>query len=255
MRQSLKSQLKEAQSSVGSWLQINSPDVAELMAGAGFDWLCVDMEHGAIEVPDLPNLFRAIRNGGSIPLVRLSENCPFLIKRVLDAGAEGIIVPMIKSAAEIRAAVAATRYPPQGIRGIGFARCNQHGVGFPDYFEGWNDRVVVVAQIEHIDAVRDIDNIFACEGVDAFLIGPYDLSGSMDMTGQFEAPEVKAAIRDTLEAGRRHGVPAGIHVIPPDPDEVRRRIEEGFRFIAVSLDAYMLGELTRRVMKEIREHL
>jgi 2-dehydro-3-deoxyglucarate aldolase len=251
----LKKKLKDNVLSIGSWLQFNSPDVAEVMAKAGFEWLVVDMEHGPIEVADLPNLFRAIENGGALPLVRLSENNPHLIKRVLDAGAQGIIVPMIQSADEFRQAVESAKYPPQGRRGIGYARANNYGLGFEKYFKRINDDVVIILQIEHISAVNDIEEIFSVKEIDSFLIGPYDLSGSMNKTGCFDDPEVEAAIQKVLQAAKKQQITAGIHVIPPDVNEVRRRVNEGFKFIAVSIDTYMLGTLTSQSFQALKELL
>lgn len=251
----LKKKLKDNALSIGSWLQFNSPDVAEVMAKAGFEWLAVDMEHGPIDVADLPDLFRAIENGGALPLVRLSENNPYLIKRVLDAGAQGIIVPMIRTADEIKQAVESAQYPPKGLRGIGYSRGNNYGLDFEKYFNRFNNDVVVVAQIEDISAVNNIEEIFSVEEIDSFIIGPYDLSGSMNKTGCFDDPEVKAAIQKVFDAAKKRRITPGIHVIPPDVNEVRRRINEGFKFIAVSMDTYMLGTLASQLFQALKELL
>lgn len=249
----LKMKLRRCQPMVGSWLQINSPDVAEMMSNAGFEWLTIDMEHGAISVGDLPNLIRAIELGGAVPLVRISENDPFLIKRVLDAGAEGIIVPMVKSASEVGNAIRAAKYPPEGMRGVGYSRANRYGIGFGEYVNRINRDVMVIAQIEHIDAVRDVENIFSVKGLDGFIIGPYDLSGSMGKIGRLHDAEIQSAIRKTLRAGLAHKVAAGIHVIAPDVQEVRRRRKEGFRFIAVSTDAFMLGRCATEIVNSLED--
>jgi 2-dehydro-3-deoxyglucarate aldolase len=251
----LKKKLKDNALSIGSWLQFNNPDVAEVMAKAGFEWLAVDMEHGPIDVTDLPNLFRAIENGGALPLVRLSENSPYLIKRVLDAGARGIIVPAIRTAEEAKRAVDSAQYPPRGRRGIGYARANNYGLDFKTYFNRFNDDVVVVIQIEDIGAVNDIEEIFSVKEIDSFLIGPYDLSGSINKTGCFDDPEVKAAIQKVLDAAKRRRIAPGIHVILPDVNEVRQRINEGFKFVAVSMDTYMLGTLASQLFQPLRELL
>jgi 2-dehydro-3-deoxyglucarate aldolase len=251
----LKKKLKDNVLSIGSWLQFNSPDVAEVMAKAGFEWLAVDMEHGPIDVADLPDLFRAIENGGALPLVRLSENSPHLINRVLDAGARGIIVPMIRTADELKQVVKSAQYPPKGRRGIGYARANNYGRDFKTYFNHFNDDIVVVAQIEDIGAVNDIEEIFSITEIDSFLIGPYDLSGSINKTGCFDDPEVKAAIQRVLDAAKKRRITPGIHVIPPDVTEVRQRINEGFKFIAVSMDTYMLGTLASQLFQALKELL
>ncbi len=251
----LKKKLGKKEVTIGSWLQINSSDVAEIMAKSGFEWLVVDMEHGSISVRDLPCLFRAIENGGACPLVRLSENNSFLIKRVLDAGAKGIIVPMVKSVEEVKNAISAAKYPPEGIRGIGYSRANEYGNNFTDYFKSFNENVVVIIQIENIDAVKNIDNIFSVKGVDGFIIGPYDLSGSMNKTGKFDDQEVVDMINKTFKSAVKHDIVPGMHVIPPDPEEVKKRINGGFKFIAVSIDGFMLISLAVKTLKRIKELL
>jgi len=246
----LKKKLKNRELVIGSWLQLNSPDVAEILA-KWFEWLVIDMEHGAISIGDLPDMLRAVESGGAYPLVRLSENNPFLIKRVLDAGARGIVVPMIKTALEAQNAVKAAKYPPEGGRGIGYSRANNYGVNFKEYFGSFNREVVIIIQIEAIEAVRNIDSIFSVKGIDAFIIGPYDLSGSMNKTGKFNSHEFVRAVKTVYASAEKNKITAGIHVIPPSPEEVKSRISEGFKFIAVSTDAFMAINMAQNILKEI----
>jgi 2-dehydro-3-deoxyglucarate aldolase len=242
---------------LGSWVNTCSPVVAELMAAAGFDFLTVDAEHSAIDVPQAEALFRAIRAGNPdcAPLVRLPASDYATTKRYLDAGAAGVIAPLINSAEQARELVRAVKYPPQGARGVGFCRANLYGMHFDEAVASANDQTFVCVQIEHADGVRHIEEILAVAGVDAAFIGPYDLSASLGVTGQFEHPKMIEAKQCILDACRRHGVASGIHVVPPDLDEVVRRFQEGYRLIAYSLDITMLAKACQDGLAEIRRSL
>ena len=224
---------------------IGHPAVAEILAHAGFDWLVADLEHSTLSIADAGELIRTIDLCGVAPLVRLTENDPSQIKRVMDAGAHGIIAPMINSPAEAERAVKATRYPPQGRRGVGLGRAQGYGVGFRDYVTWQKSEAVVAVQIEHRDAVDNIDAILAVDGVDAFLIGPYDLSCSLGLPGALDHPLVLQAIEHVREAGRRSGKPGGIHIVEPDPDQLVKAVGAGFRFIAYGVDFRMLDVAAR----------
>lgn len=247
--------LKDRERTFGSWITIGHPIVAELMAQAGFDWLAVDTEHGAIDLPQAQVLFQAMRAGNPacVPFVRLVGNQYEVTKRYLDAGAMGVIVPLVKSADEAREAVKSVKYPPEGERGVGITRAHMYGPGFEDYMARANRETVVVVQIEHTRSVENIEEILAVPGVDVVFMGPYDLSASMGITAQFDHPRMKTAIKRVLQACENAKVLPGIHVVPPSIDEVKRRLDEGFRFIAYSLDILMLGEMCREGLKEIKK--
>jgi len=248
----VKQKLARGEVCRGGWIQIGHPAVAEIMAHAGFDWIAIDDEHAIIDFETGGNIFGAIRNSGTVAMVRVRENNELVIRRWLDAGAQGIIVPMIDTAEQARAAVASAQYPPRGRRGFGFCRANQYGAEFPAYVRDANDDLLLIAQIEHIEAVRNIDAILAVEGIDGTFIGPYDLSGSMGLTGQLTHPDVQEAIRATLDASRRHHKAAGVHVTAVAPDQVAQAVEEGFTFIGLSLDCVMLHHACRLMMAESR---
>ncbi len=237
----VKAALEQGGISFGSWVTIASPVVAELMAESGLDWLAIDCEHGANDLESSLCLLQAMKATACVPFVRLPANDPIWIRRYLDAGFMGLIVPLVNTAEEAAAAVRVAKYPPVGIRGIGIGRAHGYGRGFAEYLEQANDEVMVVPQIEHIRAVENIDSILAVEGVDAVFIGPYDLSGSMGLLGQFDHPRMLEAMDTVLTACQSAGKAAGIHVVYPEPDEVQRRIAQGFRFIALSLDILMLS--------------
>ena len=236
----LKTKLKEKQVAVGSWITLSHPAIAEIMAKAGFDWLAVDLEHSVITIREAEELIRIIDLCGVVPLVRLSANDPVQIKRVMDAGSHGVIVPMVNSVFEAEHAVSAVRYPPRGTRGVGLARAQGYGVSFDKYLEWVNKNAVVIVQVEHIDAVNNLEAILAVEGVDGFIVGPYDLSSSLGVPGQFDHPLMKEAMQRIETVGIASGKAPGIHVIEPKPDELKSRIEQGYRFVAYSLDIRML---------------
>jgi 2-dehydro-3-deoxyglucarate aldolase len=224
---------------VGSWIQIPHASVAEIMGRAGYDWVAVDMEHGAISPHQLPDLFRALELGGTLPLVRLAQGHPKDCKQALDAGAGGVIVPMVESAEQLQAVRDACCWPPAGSRGVGFSRANLFGKDF-DAYQAEARSPLLVAMIEHVRAVERLDAILDVDGLDALLVGPYDLSASMGLTGRFDHDDFKAAMQRIKDLAGRIGVPAGVHVVQPSKSELGQRIREGYRFLAYSIDAVML---------------
>ncbi len=251
----LKFKLAQAELTIGSWITLGHPSIAEIMAAAGFDWLVLDMEHSVLELSEIQTLIQVLDGQECPAIVRLTSNHPDQIKRVMDAGATGVMVPMIRSAADAKTAVQAVYYPPRGQRGVGLARAQGYGARFQQYQDWLEKNAVVVAMIEHIDAVNAIDSILSIDGIDAYIIGPYDLSGSMGRIGEFNHPEVTSAIERVLEAGNRLGKPGGIHVVEPDQDELRQRIAAGFSFIGYSLDIRILDTLCRNHLQSIKANL
>lgn len=249
----VREKLKRNQPVVGSWINTGSTVVAELMASTGFDYLAVDAEHSPVDLSGAADLFRAVRSGNPRceAFVRLPGCDHDTIKRYCDAGATGLIAPLVNTPEQARSVVQAVKYPPLGKRGVGFARCNQYGARFDEATASANDQTTVVVQIEHIQAVENIDGILSVEGVDAAFIGPYDLSASMGLMGQTAHPEVQRAIGRILKTCRARGVAAGLHVVEPDPSQVAGRIQEGFTFLAYSLDITMLNYLCLTGLEEI----
>ena len=251
----LKLKLAQGELTVGSWITLGHPSIAEIMAAAGFDWLVLDMEHSVLELSEIQMLIQVLDGKECPAIVRLTSNHPDQIKRVMDAGATGVMVPMIKSAADAKTAVQAVYYPPRGQRGVGLARAQGYGAKFQQYRDWLEKNAVIVVMIEHIDAVNSIDSILSVDGIDAYIIGPYDLSGSMGRIGEFNHPEVTSAIERVLEAGNRLGKPGGIHVVEPDQDELRQRIAAGFSFIGYGLDIRILDTLCRSHIQSIKANL
>ena len=254
MNSLLKNKLKSSALTIGSWITLGHTGIAEIMARAGYDWIVVDMEHSVISIDTAGELIRVIDLCGVAPLVRLTSNHPDQIKRLMDAGAHGIVVPMVKSVDDAARAVAAARYAPEGSRGVGLARAQSYGVAFNEYFEWQKHGSVVIVQIEHRDALDQLDAILTVPGVDGFIVGPYDLSCSMGLPGQFEHPDFISALDRILEAGHRLGVPAGLHIVEPDGEGLARAILQGYRFIAYSVDIRLLDVGARQGLQHLQEH-
>jgi 2-keto-3-deoxy-L-rhamnonate aldolase RhmA len=236
----LKEKLQKKEITIGSWITLGHPSIAEIMAGVGFDWLTIDMEHSAITLDQTQSLVQIIELCGLSPLVRVGHNDPHIIKRVMDTGAHGVIVPMVNTKEEAEKAVASVKYPPAGFRGVGLARAQKYGKDFDGYRQ-WNEREsIVIVQIEHIKAVDNLESILSVEGVDGFIVGPYDLSGSLGVPGLFEHPDVVSALERVKVVSSEMNKPAGFHVVSPNPKECIRRIEDGYTFIAYSLDTLLL---------------
>jgi len=247
----LKAKLRTGEQIYGCWVTLAHPLIPEILAPAKFDYLVLDMEHSSLELNDILPMIISTEACGMIPLVRVGENDPNLIKRIMDAGSYGVIVANVKSRAEADAAVNAVRYPPEGTRGVGLYRAQGFGKTFEEY-KRWNrDESLVVIQIEHIDAVRDIESILAAPGIDAFMIGPYDLSGSMGKPGAFNDPDVEAALQRVLAVAREKKVPAGFHSVSSSPEEAARRRGEGYRMLAFSVDAIFLGDAAIQAMDRL----
>ena len=257
MKQSktLKQKIINRDITIGSWITIGSNTIAEILANAGFDWLVVDLEHTTISIEQAGDLIRTIDLAGVSPLVRLTSNDENQIKRVMDSGAHGIVVPMVKNSDDAIRAVSSTRYPPLGVRGVGLARAQGYGDTFKEYLD-WQSDInfgpIVIVQIEHIDAVNNLKEILSVNGVDAFIIGPYDLSCSMGIPGEFENPIFLQAMNNILRIGESMNAISGLHVVEPDTKKLNSAITAGHRFIAYSVDIRMLDVTARNGINEFK---
>lgn len=254
-RHHLPSRLRDGRPSIGSWLTIPHPTIAEIAAQAGFEWLVVDLEHTSIGIDEAAELIRVIDLCGTVPLVRLTSHDASQIKRVLDAGAGGILVPMVNDAGTAAEAVAATRYAPSGTRGVGLARAQRYGVGFREYVSWHMSGIAVIVQIEHVDALPHLEEIFSVDGVSGFIVGPYDLSASMGYPGEFQHPEFKTVLSQILNAGRRAECPAGYHLVEPNPDELGPLFKAGYSFVAYSVDMRFLDVSARLGVEALSNHI
>jgi len=252
---SLKKKLQNNELTFGSWIMMSSTMSVEVMALAGFDWLVVDIEHTAIDLETTLSLISTIQAHHMKALVRVSKNEEVVIKRVLDMGADGIIVPMVCSKEDAIEAVNYAKYPPFGKRGVGLNRAQKYGTKFEEYKKWVDEELVIIAQIEHIDAVENIDDILQVEGIDGTIIGPYDLSGSMGYPGEFDREDVKVAVQKVLDRCKKHNMPSGFHVVDTDPKNIQLKIDQGCTFLAYGIDYFFMRDAAMNGMKSLKDGL
>jgi 2-dehydro-3-deoxyglucarate aldolase len=209
------------------------------------------MEHSVTDYFKAEQLIAIIQSKGLKAFVRVGENNTRIIKRVLDAGADGIIVPMVTTVEDAKKAVEAVKYPPHGKRGVGLARAQKYGFGFEDYKAGKANEIVLIAQIEHVDAVKNLESILAIDGIDGTFIGPYDLSGSMGKPGKYNDEDVKEVLQRYEDTVNKYDKLIGYHVIEPDIRLVKDKLNKGYNFIAFSLDTLFLGVKARTEMEKL----
>lgn len=249
MAKPFKTALAQDGPQVGILLSLPSPEIAEIAVEAGFDWLFIDMEHGLLDFASVQRMVQAA--AGRTPcIVRVAANDPAWIGKALDTGADGLIFPHVNSAAEAAACVRAALYAPAGARSIGVARSQGYGAGIREDLDSANGRVALIAQAEHIDAVRAIDSILEVPGLDAVFIGPLDLSASLGIPGRTDDARVQDAIGTTLAAARMRGIPAGLFA--PGAAAARAAFSRGFSFVAAGTDGALLVEAARALVDGIR---
>lgn len=244
----IRAKIRRGERTVGTWLQLPCPDVAEIIGRMGYEWAAVDLEHGSFTRAMLPDIFRALERWGTMPFARIAEADMRQIKAALDSGAQGLIFPMIESREQLDKAIAWSLYPggnefKEGRRGVGFCRANAFGLDFAKHAApgiGLAQDIVLVAQIEHVDALANLDSIFAHPRLDACMVGPYDLSASMDLTGQFDHPDFLGALTFIELKAKKHGIALGYHVVQPDEKALHIKIAEGYTFLAYGIDALFL---------------
>jgi 4-hydroxy-2-oxoheptanedioate aldolase len=248
----VKERLRQGKPTFGTWLSLGNLHAARVLARSGFDWLTLDMEHAAIDWSQAATLFAAVADAGCVPLCRVPEGEHGHIKRALDAGAWGIVAPMVDTVEQARTIIAAAKYPPVGNRSVGGGL---HALNFAastsDYYERANDEILVVLQTESPRGVENAEAIYSLPGCDAIFVGPTDLSFNM-RTPEGRKPtasEVEAMILRVIVAGKKVGTPTGIHSM--DPQNALHRAEQGMQFIAVSSDLGMMNATTQEYIKVI----
>jgi len=245
----LREALKKGKPLVGTLLTVDSTEVAEALALSGFDWIFVDLEHGSLSLHDAQRALQAIANRCHT-LVRVPDGTTENIKRVLDMGCSGIIVPMVNTAAYAQRIAALSKYPPVGERSVGIGRAQGYGLRFTEYLEVANEQTTVVVQIEHRDAVADVNQIVAVPGIDAVFVGPYDLSNSMGLVGQVSHPDVRAAIDKVRAACAQTNLPTGIFC--STAEQAVREIKAGVTLLAVGADISLMTNSAKLLMDAVR---
>lgn len=246
--------LKQEAYPTGTWLSINSPTVAEVTASLPVDFVVIDTEHSAMGLETVENMVRGVDavDGDTGSIVRVPGNDKDHLKRVLDIGVDGVLVPRIETAEEARDLVEATTYPPEGDRGIASGRASDYGGDFQEYVEHADDLVVTIAQIETKRGVENASEIAAVEGIDAIFIGPADLSGSLGIFAQWDSELLDQYINDAIRASKEHEKPVGTLVI--QPEDIETRIDQGFDFLAVGKDTATLGSGTDELVSNCKDY-
>ncbi|MEM4465686.1 MAG: aldolase/citrate lyase family protein [Ignisphaera sp.] len=247
----LKRKLKGGVATVGTWVTINHPDVVDALSELPFDWLIFDMEHAPLEVSDIEVLMMPLRGCEVAPIVRVPWNDMVAIKRALDIGAEGILIPWVSTREEAEAAIKYVSYPPQGLRGFGPRRAVRYGFrSFLDYYSRFEpEERVVVIQIETARALENLEDILSVKGIDVAFIGPADLTVNLGIPLQYSHPMLIEAISKTLKACEKYNIAAGIHAF--DVNQAKKYIEEGFRFISIEGDIGFIIRAAKDILKTL----
>lgn len=247
----LKQLWSEGKPAVGLWTMIGNEAVVEVAAKMDLDYILLDCEHGLTSYEAILPQLRAMNGERPTSVVRVPSSEPAIFKRVLDMGAEAVLVPQVRSAEEVVGIVAACRYPPVGDRGVAGGRAAAYGLDFKDYLARANEQIAVIVQIETTEAVDNVDAIMAVEGLDAALIGPADLSTVLGCSLDFEAPKFLAAVEKIQAAARAVGKPMGMFC--GSPKETKKRLEQGFQMVNIGTDMTFLVTAMARGIREVRE--
>jgi 2-keto-3-deoxy-L-rhamnonate aldolase RhmA len=235
---------------IGTWVMSASPIVAEAVGCAGFDWAVIDMEHSPLDLMDAVHLMQAVAGTPMLPVLRVPWNDTVMVKRVLDAGATTVLFPFVQNADEARRAVAATRYPPQGVRGMaGMSRGSRFGT-VPDYYKVANAQIGVIVQLETPAALTQLESIASVDGVDAVFLGPADLSGAMGHVGQLTHPKVMAAMTDAVKRCKALRIPVG--TVGGTPELVAQYRMIGFDYVAIASDLGLLMRAAQAALGTLR---
>ncbi len=249
MQEHFKEKLARQDLLVGTIVTLPSPEIAEIFCGAGFDWLFVDLEHSTLSIKDAQAILQAA--APKVPcVVRIPSNDEVWIKKALDIGSSGIIVPQVRTAEEAQRAVRFCKYPPAGSRSVGIARAQGYGQKFQEYVATANDETAVIIQIEHIDAVKNLEKILDVSGIDCLFVGPYDLSASMGKIGDIVHAEVQDAISQVKKCAEKAKMPLGI--FGASAEAVKPHIDNGYTLIAVGIDTLLLGNAARSIIAAVK---
>jgi 2-dehydro-3-deoxyglucarate aldolase len=250
----LKKSLNDNKVTMGSWIQIPDPAIVEIMVCNccnKLDWICIDIEHGSIGIKSMINLIRTIERFDIVPVVRIPKNDYIWIHRTLDAGAKGIIIPMINTKEEAVFAISESRYPPFGKRSFGYSRSNFYGSDFNESVKKSNDEISVILQIENIEAINNLEEILLLDGFDGTFIGPYDLSGSMGILGDFDNDKFNNVLNKYLRLSDKYNKPAGVHIVNPTNSIIKTNLLSGYKTIAIGIDTVFLANKVKEIFNEL----
>lgn len=245
-RRNLKAKLRRRRRVYAAWTSLAHPSITEIFARSGVDFVGIDIEHSTISQEQARQIIAACQGNGILCLPRIASHNMEMIKRLLDSGADGIIVPMVSEPQEVERLISWCKYPPRGQRRYGISRAQAYGFDFDEYANGWNESSVLIIQIESVQGVQNIDKLLAFEDVDGAMIGPYDLSGSMNIPGRIDDPRVTRAARKVIAACSEFHKACGTQIIEPDVKNIRKAFASGYTFTVLASDVFILWKWAAR---------
>lgn len=246
-RQELKQKFQKCETIFGSWTSLAHPSITEIFARSGVGFLGIDLEHSTTNQEQSQRIIAAAQADGVVCLPRVASHNPEMIRRLLDSGADGMIVPMVQNALDVERMIEWAKYPPLGRRGFGVSRAQGYGMDFAQYTQTWNDSSILIAQIESIGAVERIDEILAYPELDGVMVGPYDISGSLGIPGQIEHQKVVDAGKRVIAACQRHKKSCGTHLVEASEQRIKKALETGFSFVILSSDVFLLWKWAEQI--------
>lgn len=246
-RLALRAKLRSRKPVFAAWTSLGHPSITEIFCRSGVDFIGIDIEHSIISQEQSQRIIAASQASGSLCLPRVASHNMEMIKRLLDSGADGIIVPMVNTVEEARNIVSWCKYPPQGKRSFGISRGQGYGFDFDSYVKRWNSTSSLIIQIESISGVENIGEILELDGIDGAMVGPYDLSGSLNLPGKLNHPKVREAAKQVINACRKYGKACGTQIIEPDDVQIKKAFKEGFTFVVLSSDVFLLWKWSEKI--------
>ena len=246
-----REKLSSKDCSLGAWITLSEPKIAEIFGGCGFAWVLVDLEHSGISIAVAEQHLRILAKFDTISLCRPTGRSIDQMRRLLDAGADGFILPMVNSIDDLEPAILASRFPPEGQRGMGLHSANGFGLHFEEYLTQQLHKPILIAQIENIEGVNNIDSIAASAEVDGIFLGPYDLSLSLGSPGDFSSKEFSDSVRRVKEVCLKYQKPIGIHSISTDITDTRKLVDQNYHFMACSLDTKILLDVGLKFLTDL----
>lgn len=250
----LKSKFRQRQQVFGAWTSLGHPQVSEMLVCSGVDFLGIDIEHSTISHEQSQRIIAVCKAKGIACLPRVASHNPEAIRRLLDSGADGIIVPNVETSEQIEKIIDWMKYPPFGKRGFGIARAQGYGHDFEKYISTWNENSILVIQIESKQAVENIDDLLKYDEVDGVMIGPYDISGSLKIPGQIDHPLVQEAGKNVVEACTKFGKGCGTQEVDPNLENIGQAIENGYTFIVLASDIFILWKWGEKMQEIVGHH-
>lgn len=252
-RKALKKKMQHRKRAFAGWVSYAHPSITETFAMAGFDFVAIDMEHGTVSLEQAQRIIAAAQAEGSLCLPRPVSHSNDWIKPLLDSGADGMIVQMVNTADEVKNLIDILKYPPVGKRSYGVNRAQDYGFTFDSYVSDWNDESTFIIQVESITAVENIDALIKFDAVDAVMIGPYDISGSLGVPGQISHPSVIEASRKVIDACERHGKSCGTQLADVTSDGIKKMFDLGYTYAILGSDLFVLWKWAEKMKALIKE--